>query len=124
MLTFKQWCWTVLRFSGALAIVGVAVWGWKKIARSRKPAEDSHEPTRGGSFDDVVDLDLEGTPPIACDECGEAAAKPAIGGFIFEDIKTCPKCGRIGCKHWCDGKSPCEWCVSGEPDDFVEREQS
>jgi flagellar biogenesis protein FliO len=37
MLTFKQWCWTVLRFSGALAIVGVAVWGWKKIARSRKP---------------------------------------------------------------------------------------
>jgi hypothetical protein len=83
------------------------------------PGLKASGPAFRGSYDDITD-DLENNPPIACDACGERAAHPQIGGFIFKDLRTCPSCKRIGCRHWCDGVNPCDWCTDGEPEGDID----
>lgn len=68
------------------------------------------------SLDDI-DTTQEDRVPILCEFCQSEHFHSKLLGFVFggDDLVECPKCGKEGCPHWCDGKTPCEWCVHGEP---------
>lgn len=76
------------------------------------------------SLDDV-DFSQEDKVPILCLFCSDKTFCGEVLGFVFQDdeLTACPKCGKEGCIHWCNGLEPCDWCKNGIPDGFYEPEE-